>query len=94
MAYRVLAAGLGVAELPIIFYERASGSSRMSKKIIREAVVLPWRLRLARLFRSGGRGMEADPDYNIRTVAGFLALFSGIAGSAWLGWCLFPHVRV
>lgn len=46
MAYRVKMAGCRIEEIPIIFYERAFGSSKMSKKIIREAVILPWKLRL------------------------------------------------
>lgn len=46
MAYAISRAGLKVGEMPIIFYERSSGSSKMSRKIVREAVLLPWRLRL------------------------------------------------
>lgn len=49
MAYLIDAAGHKVGEMPITFYERASGSSKMSKKIVREAVVLPWKLRLKRI---------------------------------------------
>ncbi len=46
MAYAVAGAGCEVGEMPIIFYDRTSGSSKMSKEIVREAVILPWRLRL------------------------------------------------
>lgn len=46
MAYRVAKAGFKVGEMPITFYERKHGSSKMSKKIVREAVFLPWRLRI------------------------------------------------
>jgi dolichol-phosphate mannosyltransferase len=46
MAYRVIRAGFKVGEMPIIFYERSHGSSKMSKKIVREAVILPWKLRM------------------------------------------------
>jgi dolichol-phosphate mannosyltransferase len=49
MAYRVAAAGFRVHEMPIIFYERNYGTSKMSKKIVREAMLLPWRLRVGRL---------------------------------------------
>ncbi|MDA8239832.1 MAG: polyprenol monophosphomannose synthase [Nitrospiraceae bacterium] len=49
MAYRVDAAGFKVHEMPIIFYERNYGSSKMSKGIVREAAILPWRLRIERL---------------------------------------------
>jgi dolichol-phosphate mannosyltransferase len=46
MAYLIKRAGFRVGEMPITFYERASGSSKMSKKIVREAIILPWRLRI------------------------------------------------
>jgi dolichol-phosphate mannosyltransferase len=36
--------GLKISEIPIIFYEREHGGSKMSKKIIREAVLLPFKL--------------------------------------------------
>jgi dolichol-phosphate mannosyltransferase len=46
MAYLAIKAGFKVGEMPITFYERGRGSSKMSKKIVREAVILPWRLRM------------------------------------------------
>jgi dolichol-phosphate mannosyltransferase len=46
MVYRAYNAGLRIAEIPIIFYERDGGSSKMSKKIVREAVLLPFKLML------------------------------------------------
>ncbi len=46
MAYLVKMAGFRVGEMPIIFYDRSSGSSKMSKEIVREAVVLPWKLKI------------------------------------------------
>jgi len=49
MAYLVRMAGFGVHEMPIIFYDRNSGTSKMSKNIVREAMVLPWMLRLREL---------------------------------------------
>jgi dolichol-phosphate mannosyltransferase len=45
MAYHVSASGYRVGEMPITFYERRSGSSKMSKEIVREAVWLPWKLK-------------------------------------------------
>lgn len=45
MAYYVSRTGLKISEIPIVFTERARGVSKMSKKIVREAVRLPWRLR-------------------------------------------------
>ncbi|MCL4491012.1 MAG: polyprenol monophosphomannose synthase [Nitrospirae bacterium] len=44
MVYKMHKAGLKIAEIPIIFYERNSGSSKMSKKIVKEAVLLPFKL--------------------------------------------------
>jgi dolichol-phosphate mannosyltransferase len=46
IAYCVIKAGFKIGEMPIIFYERSHGISKMSKKIVREAVMLPWRLRI------------------------------------------------
>lgn len=49
MVYWIRRTGLKIGEMPIIFFERNSGSSKMSKAIIREAVFLPWKVRLERL---------------------------------------------
>jgi len=87
MAYRVSAAGHRVGEKPIIFSERASGSSKMSQKIVREAVILPWRLRLGRLF-APGQGVVRDSSYQVRTAIGFLLIMAGLAGGICLGWWL------
>jgi len=46
MAYLVTRAGYKVYEMPIIFYERNSGSSKMTKIIVKEAIILPWKLRI------------------------------------------------
>jgi dolichol-phosphate mannosyltransferase len=51
MAYRVSSKRLTIGEIPIIFYERASGSSKMSKKIVWEAVVLPWKVRFKQILK-------------------------------------------
>ena len=39
-----------IAEIPIVFTDRFKGRSKMSKKIIREAVWMVWKLRLLSLF--------------------------------------------
>lgn len=44
MVYRAFKAGLKIAEIPIIFYERNGGSSKMNRMIVIEAVLLPFRL--------------------------------------------------
>ncbi len=46
MLYRAYRRGFKVAEIPIIFYEREGGSSKMSKEIVREAAIMVWKLRL------------------------------------------------
>jgi dolichol-phosphate mannosyltransferase len=46
MVYRVLKAGFRVAEVPIIFPDRRVGKSKMSRRIVAEALVNVWKLRL------------------------------------------------
>ncbi len=48
MVYRAYKKSFKIAEIPIIFYERNSGSSKMTKKIIREAAIMVWRLRFGK----------------------------------------------
>ena len=45
LKFRLIKAGCGVVEYPILFSERREGQSKMSSKIIWEAVWLPWRLK-------------------------------------------------
>jgi dolichol-phosphate mannosyltransferase len=47
-AYRVWKAGGRLTEVPIIFYGRQKGASKMSNGIMLEAATLVWRLRLGR----------------------------------------------
>lgn len=49
MNYRCMEKGFRIGEVPIIFIDRHAGSSKMSKKIVREAVVMVWRLRIGSL---------------------------------------------
>ena len=49
MNYRCVERGFRVAEVPIIFIDRHAGSSKMSKRIVREAVLMVWKLRLGSL---------------------------------------------
>ena len=46
--FRAQRAGLQIAEVPITFIDRREGQSKMSRKIILESVVRPWRLRFGR----------------------------------------------
>lgn len=45
MSYRAWKQGFRLFEIPIIFVDRTEGVSKMSKKIVREAVWMVWRLR-------------------------------------------------
>ncbi len=44
--------GFRIKEIPIVFVDRAAGTSKMSRKIIWEAVFLVWKLRLDSLFKN------------------------------------------
>ncbi len=46
--YRVHEAGLSVAEVPILFVDRREGQSKISRKVIFESMLIPWRLRFSR----------------------------------------------
>lgn len=46
MTYRTIQKGFRVKEIPIIFYERNAGQSKMSSGIVIEAVGMVWKLRL------------------------------------------------
>lgn len=50
MSFKLWRKGFRLKEIPIIFYDRQQGESKMSKKIVREAVWMVWRLGLERLF--------------------------------------------
>ncbi len=46
MTFKVWKKGFKVGEIPIVFVDRVKGTSKMSKKIVREAVVMVWKLRI------------------------------------------------
>jgi dolichol-phosphate mannosyltransferase len=50
MTFKAWKKGYTVAEHPIIFFERASGVSKMSKSIIYEAAFMVWKLKLQSMF--------------------------------------------
>lgn len=45
MTYKAYKKNFKIDEIPIIFMDRVMGSSKMSKKIVREAVFMVWKLR-------------------------------------------------
>lgn len=50
MTFKAWKKGFRVKEIPIIFVDRVKGKSKMSKKIVREAVTMVWKLRLKSIF--------------------------------------------
>jgi dolichol-phosphate mannosyltransferase len=64
VVYQVERAGLRIKEVPIVFVERASGESKMSKDIVLEAVVHILRRRLRR--HDSSRPAEADAEAHVR----------------------------
>lgn len=45
MSFRAWRRGFRIVEIPIVFVDRTEGVSKMSKKIVREAIWMVWRLR-------------------------------------------------
>lgn len=45
MSFRAWRKGFRIVEIPIVFTDRTEGQSKMSKRIVREAVWMVWRLR-------------------------------------------------
>lgn len=50
MNYRCMEKGFRISEIPIIFIDRHAGSSKMSGTIVREAVLMVWKLRFNTFF--------------------------------------------
>ena len=49
MTMRIHTMGFRIREIPIIFYDRTKGASKMSFRIAREAVYMVWKLRLLKI---------------------------------------------
>jgi dolichol-phosphate mannosyltransferase len=50
MSMRVWKKNFRIKEIPIIFVDRVAGTSKMSKRIVREAIWMVWLLRLRATF--------------------------------------------
>ena len=50
MTFKAYSKGFRIKEIPIVFSDRVKGKSKMSKKIVREAVTMVWKLRLQHMF--------------------------------------------
>ena len=55
MNVKAYSLGFSVVEIPIVFVERRAGVSKMSRRIILEALWMVWRLRFWRWFRAPAR---------------------------------------
>ena len=51
MSLRAVKRGFKIREIPIVFMDRADGTSKMSGRIVREAIWMVWRLRLQSILR-------------------------------------------
>jgi len=50
MTFKAWKKGFKIKEIPITFVDRVKGTSKMSKKIVREAVIRVWKLRIRSMF--------------------------------------------
>lgn len=50
MTFKAWKKGFRIGEIPIIFVDRVHGTSKMSRKIVREAVTMVWKLRIRSIF--------------------------------------------
>ncbi len=50
MNFKAWKKGFSIKEVPIVFTDRLEGSSKMSKKIVHEAIFMVWKLRLRSIF--------------------------------------------
>ena len=50
MTFKAWKKGFQICEIPIVFVDRTEGNSKMSKKIVREAIFMVWKLRLRSIF--------------------------------------------
>jgi dolichol-phosphate mannosyltransferase len=60
LSHKLWRQGMKIAETPIIFLDRFHGSSKMSKKIVREALVMVWRLWFQNGLRRSPRRNESS----------------------------------
>lgn len=52
MNFKTYKKGFRIKEVPIVFTDRVEGTSKMSKKIVREAVTMVWKLRIKSILGS------------------------------------------
>ncbi|MCK5074924.1 MAG: polyprenol monophosphomannose synthase, partial [Calditrichia bacterium] len=50
MNFKAWKRGFKIKEIPIIFYDRTVGQSKMNKKIMREAIFMVWKIKIKSIF--------------------------------------------
>jgi len=68
MNFLCMEKGFRIGEVPIIFIDRHAGTSKMSKKIVREAILMVWKLRIGLVFRRLFCSGERSDKRNLGTV--------------------------
>ncbi len=68
MNYLCMEKGYRIGEIPIIFIDRHAGTSKMSRKIVREAVFMVWKLRIGSLLKRFFYKGEGSDKRNLGTV--------------------------
>ncbi len=64
MTHKIWRQGMKVAEVPIIFTDRVQGKSKMSGDIVREALLMVWRLLFQNGLRRRPRGAVPNPEHS------------------------------
>lgn len=64
MCHRALQAGMRTVEVPIVFTDRQFGRSKISRRVLIESFVLPWRLR-ARPWHPESKEVFHEPDLQL-----------------------------
>jgi dolichol-phosphate mannosyltransferase len=59
LTYRAVRRGFRVVEVPIVFADRRVGRSKMSRRIVLEAVRKVWAMRFSRFARASGAGVRS-----------------------------------
>jgi dolichol-phosphate mannosyltransferase len=60
MLFEAARCGCRIGEVPIIFFERRQGTSKLSSRVLMESIFMPWRLRLRALFHRWAAGGQGD----------------------------------
>ena len=89
MNFRCVERGFKVGEIPIIFIDRHAGTSKMSKKIMWEAVLMVWKLKLGSMLRKclPVRRHLMNEAWTLICVIGFWGWIAAVTG---LILCSFP----